>query len=585
MIQPSYSHNFIKITSIMRKLLKFIAVFFVLLIALVVALPFVIPAEVLKAKALEAVQTYTGRKVSMGAVSFSILPNIALKAQDVVIGNPTWVKGETPMASIKSLRLGVELMPLLHKQVHVTDVALESPTLLLVKNGNDANWQFKAAGAPANAPAAAQKEEAAPSAAPPIHLDSFSVSNGMLTYEDYASGGKQVVKDLDLKLKGKDLPASMNLTTSAVYNGTKVSADVTLGNPMTITAGKPSAITLDATYGPQQIQWKGSVALKGGIPSITGDVTLPEVDTTANKSAQGEGKAAAPAAHSGERWSTDPINLSGLKAANADINLTIGKLVLSSMTLSSLTTHVKLQDGTLQTNIDDYKLFSGLLKLALTAKHTGQVSMKINASKMNVQEALTVLAKSKAFEGTLNSDMDLTMQGHSQKEFISSLAGSGKIALTEGLFHGGNLLNMTRNIATAFQKGGANDDVTDFKSLSGSFTAKDGVIFNNDLNMEGRLLSLTGKGQIDLPNWMVHYLLTPTAITNRGNETKAASGISVPVQVEGSLDAPTYHPELGSLIQDKLKNPEKLKEDLKNIKDIKKDLKINKDTLKGLLGR
>ena len=167
----------------MRRLLKILGFALVTLVLLVVAVPFLVPADMLKSKALELLESQTGRKVALGKVSFSLFPNIAIKAEDVSISNPAWVKDGAVMASVKSMRLGVELLPLLHKEVHVTDVSLGTPIIHLVKNGDKANWVMT----PANAGEATSGKKAAVPAdeAPakkssglPLQLDSFSIDNG-----------------------------------------------------------------------------------------------------------------------------------------------------------------------------------------------------------------------------------------------------------------------------------------------------------------------------------------------------------------------------------------------------------------------
>jgi AsmA protein len=273
--------------------------------------------------------------------------------------------------------------------------------------------------------------------------------------------------------------------------------------------------------------------------------------------------------------------MQALGSANADVSVTIGKLILSKMTLDNVAAKVKLQNGVLNADVDPLKLFSGTVKLAVSAQQAGAAGIKATMTNVQTEELLSTLAGSHVMQGVLHGNIDLTVRGNSQRAFVSSLAGTGAFNLVDGSYRGGNLLDMTRNVATSFQRGTNEAGKTDFKELSGTFNAKDGVIFNNDLKMAGTLLSLTGNGQIDLPQWLVHFLLTPVVVTNRGSETQGISGISVPVKIEGSLDAPSYHPDLRGALEEGLKDPEKLKENLKNIKDIKKNL--NKETLQNLL--
>ena len=578
----------------MRRIIKFFVILILLVLVGLVSLPFVIPVETLKNQAVAQIEKLTGRKVSMGKVSLSVFPNIALSADDVKIGQPEWVKGSDAMAQVKNLRIGVELMPLLQKDIHVTDISLDTPSIHLVKNGEKANWQFNTAGvaqAKENAKEEAKAEdrsEAAPAkkgaAVMPLRLDSFSISNGTIVFEDSASGTKQSLAQANVKLSSKDLPKSLTLKGDAVYNGTKTAITLSLGSPFEISEGGVSNVDLKASMNDISVDWVGTLAMKAGKPTITGTVKLPELNTTKG-AAEGKagGGAAAPA--SSERWSSAPISMQPLSAANADVNVEIGKLVLTKMTLDNVKAHVKLNNGALSADVDEMKLFSGAVKLAVTAQAAGAAGIKASMTNVQVEELLQTLAQSNVMTGVLTGDVNLNMRGNSQRAMVSSLDGTGSFDMKDGSYRGGNFLDMTRNIATSFQRGTNAAGKTDFKELSGTFNAKDGVFFNEDLKMTGTLLSLTGKGQIDLPQWLVHYMVTPVVITNRGSETSAASGITVPVKIEGNLDSPSYHPDLSSALQEGLKNPEKLKENLQNIKGDLKDIKkgLSKEGLQNLL--
>lgn len=572
----------------MRRIIKFFVILILLVLVGLVSIPFIVPVETLKNQAVAQIEKFTGRKVSMGKVSLSVFPNIALSADDVKIGQPDWVKGAGDMADVKNLRIGVELMPLFQMDIHINDILLDSPKLHLVKQGEKVNWQFNTV-ATKEAKEEAKSEdktEAVPAkkgfAAAPLRLDSFSMTKGSIIFEDSASGTKQVLTDANVKLSSKDLPKSLKLEGDAVYNGTKAAIILNLGSPFEISSGNASNVDLKASMKDISVEWNGTLALKAGKPTITGTVKIPELNTTTMGAAEGKGGDAKAAPAPSERWSSAPISMQPLSAANADVNVEIGKLVLTKMTLDNVKAHVKLNNGSLSADVDEMKLFSGAIKLAVTAQAAGAAGIKASMTNVQVEEMLTTLAQSRIMSGTMSGNMDLTMRGNSQRAMVGSLGGTGSFNLKDGSYNGGNLVDMTRNVATSFQRGTKEAGKTDFKELSGTFNAKDGVFFNEDLKMAGTLLSLTGKGQVDLPQWLVHYMVTPVLITNRGSETAVASGITVPVKIEGDLDSPSYRPDLGNVLQEGLKNPEKLKENIQNLKGNLKE-GLSKEGLQNLL--
>lgn len=572
----------------MRRLLKILSGLFFTLLLVAVLVPFVVPVDVLKDEAIARIEAMTGRKVRMGKVSLSVFPDIALRAENVEIGNPAWVKGGAPMAEVKTLRIGVELAPLLHKDVHVTDLTLEGPSIRLVKQGSQANWQFSAktpADAKTKEAVGAGHHEAEKSVTPPVRLDSLSIRHGTLVFEDVGSGKKQSLAEVDMELLSKGLPASLSLSGSALVNGEKSHLEVTLSKPLGVMTGAPTEVSMKVGYGSLALSWEGTLALKG-VPALTGKMAMEELNV-ASLTGKQEGKAEASPAKavpvSTTRWSRAPISLEGLAEVNADLTLTVGRLVLPKIELANVVAHVQLQNGGLQLGLEELPLFGGKAKLDITARRTGALGLRAQIQEIRTEELLAALADSTVLTGVLTGNVALNTQGNSEQEMVAGLEGNGAFGIKDGTFKGGNLVNMTRNIATSFQAGGKGE-TTDFSSLAGSFTVKNGIVLNSDLKMESALLALTGGGQIDLPEWLVHYRLVPTMITKTGTETQAATGISVPVQVEGALDAPSYHPDLHSVVEEGLKDPQKFKE---NLKDVRKNLKnnLNKDTLKNLLGR
>ena len=100
------------------------------------------------------------------------------------------------------------------------------------------------------------------------------------------------------------------------------------------------------------------------------------------------------------------------------------------------------------------------------------------------------------------------------------------------------------------------------------------------MNMTG--MNVTGKGDINLPAYTINYRLTPQA-AGKGQDGKAAGGLSVPVVISGSLDNPQFMPDVGSAIQNVLKDPTQLKNTERSVKDAFKNPKDATKNLKGLL--
>jgi AsmA protein len=120
--------------------------------------------------------------------------------------------------------------------------------------------------------------------------------------------------------------------------------------------------------------------------------------------------------------------------------------------------------------------------------------------------------------------------------------------------------------------------------MGGTFTINKGVINNQDLKLLMTGMTASGKGDINLPDYTINYRLTPQTV-GKGQDGSTSAGLGVPVLIQGSLDAPSFKPDVGSLIQNAINNPKELKEQLKNNeRSIKEQLKNPKDSVKNLKG-
>ena len=567
----------------MGRFFKIVITLILLVLVTAIAVPLVVPAEEIKVKLLAQIKSTTGYDISMDKVSFRLFPTVALTADNVKIANPAWVGGGN-MAEIKTLKVGLELMPLLHKQVNLKELTLEHPVLSLVKQQNRANWDMgtpaaRAAGEPQSKAESAEKTS---SALEQLHLDKIEITDAVITFRDDTTHKTQSFKDFDLTLKAPNLSKEAKIIFSGVYEGKKITFDAKLENPFAFSSGKQTGADLKVGYDKLSFTWKGTVALKNSNhPVITGAIAIPAIDTDdfAGKNAGGK-TSSAPPPSSGARWSDAPISLEALKSADADLTVSIGKLKTPKTTLSDLSFAIKLTNGALSVKANPINAYSGVINLALTASAAGNVSMDFAVAKAQAEPFLHDFGGYDRLSGTIDLQTKLNASGHSQRGFISTLAGSGSAHFKDGKLKGPNIAAMLRNLTGAQNS----EEGTEFSELSGTFTAARGVITNNDLKMSSPLLRMTGAGTADLPGWQEHFLLKPTLVASlQGQGGKDASGITVPIIVEGPLDHPSYRPDVKAALEENLKDPAKLKENLGNLKDTFKNRDTIQDGLKGLL--
>jgi uncharacterized protein involved in outer membrane biogenesis len=184
----------------MSKSLKTISMVIGALIGLLVlasiALHFFLNANAFKPRFEAAVSDVFGMEVKVGGhLGVGFFPRLRVTLNDVHIRN----RG-AEIATAKQARIGVDFLPLLHKDVRIEQIVLEHPSILIEKD-RDGRFNF-------------EKPEAVRGPLPDLGLAKISFSGGTLRYADKQSGAGFEAGDCSLdvsrlQLTGRDRPGIM----------------------------------------------------------------------------------------------------------------------------------------------------------------------------------------------------------------------------------------------------------------------------------------------------------------------------------------------------------------------------------------
>ncbi len=263
----------------------------------------------------------------------------------------------------------------------------------------------------------------------------------------------------------------------------------------------------------------------------------------------------APAAASAG-WSDQPIDMSGLKVANADFALTTGGIVFKKITIGKSVLTVQLKDGKLAADLTQMELYQGGGKGGVRLDGGAAVpalEANFDLAKVQAQPLLRDVMDFERLSGNANGNVAVTAHGKSQRELIGSLGGKGALSFLDGAVKGINIGALVRNpVGAIVDPASQKNEQTDFSEMSGTFTITNGILKNTDLELKSPLLRVTGAGTVDLPQRTVNYRIDPkVALTAEGQGGKSdATGIEVPVLVEGPFDHLTYRPQLDALLKD-----------------------------------
>ena len=153
----------------------------------------------LKLRLLEMVNSSLDGTLEInGELSLSLWPRLSLALGDVHLRTPAGASED--FASASELRLGVNLMPLLRRQVSVDELLIKGFTLNARRDRNgNANWEAlgtKPSGS--TGPAAGTIASAAVAAPLLLAIDRVRIADGTLIFSDERTGAHHELRELDI---------------------------------------------------------------------------------------------------------------------------------------------------------------------------------------------------------------------------------------------------------------------------------------------------------------------------------------------------------------------------------------------------
>jgi AsmA protein len=162
----------------MNRRLKIVGIVVAVLIVIVIAIPFFIDANAFRPRLESELTTALGRPAKVGNLSLSLLSGGVTADNISIADDPAFSKA--PFVQAKSLKVGVELMPLIFsKTLNVTDLTLNQPEISLVHSQEGDKWNFSSLGN--NNAAASTGQPPAPASSSNSNTASPSGSSGSTT--------------------------------------------------------------------------------------------------------------------------------------------------------------------------------------------------------------------------------------------------------------------------------------------------------------------------------------------------------------------------------------------------------------------
>jgi len=238
-----------------------------------------------------------------------------------------------------------------------------------------------------------------------------------------------------------------------------------------------------------------------------------------------------------------------LRTLNLKGTTRIDKLQLSNLKINNIKVISKAANG----NIHLYPLkaslyggqYSGDIRLDVR-QEIPRYSINEQLDNFNIQPFMVDLLQKDLIAGQADLQFSLTTRGITTTDLKRALNGKGRFSFTNGEVNGINVAQMIREAKAKIEKKPAptnSEQNTDFTAFTGNFTIKNGIVNNNDLNVQSPYLRITGKGQADLVKEQLDYRLQAKVVdTSKGQGGEGLDklkGVAIPIKIKGAFANPS----------------------------------------------
>jgi AsmA protein len=249
-----------------------------------------------------------------------------------------------------------------------------------------------------------------------------------------------------------------------------------------------------------------------------------------------------------------------LKPLNIEGSLRVGAVKAANVKVKQLRVDVKAKDGIVKVSPFSANLYSGSIvsDIAVDASKA-QPAFAVNAKLHGIeigpllQDALNM----DFINGKGSVGINVTTQGDRVSMLKKALNGTLSVNLADGAVKGINLAKSARDLGKGGNKtqGASTTEQTDFSELKATFKITNGVAHNEDLSMKSPFVRVGGKGDINVGNDSLDYLIKATlAGTAEGQGGKDnVGGLTIPVRLSGPFADLKFKLDFGAAVSEQAK--------------------------------
>ncbi len=252
---------------------------------------------------------------------------------------------------------------------------------------------------------------------------------------------------------------------------------------------------------------------------------------------QGEGKRLIPDV---------PLPLETLKSVDASLRIKVKELIHPRARLGDVTLMLTLADGNLAVKRLKTRAAGGSVSGTARLGSSGSLKANLKAEKLDIGVLLEDAGIGRVVSAQADFSTNLSSKGASVASMLASLSGSTELTVGSGVIDNdyinklkkGNAVNLLRLINPATDAG----DFTTLNCLVNSLVIKDGLASTKFLVFDTALMSVSGKGYVDLKDESIEVSLRPVPKERlgAGKYAMAFGELARPLRLGGTL----AHPKL-----------------------------------------
>jgi AsmA protein len=572
-------------------------------VGVLVAMPYLVPAEAVREAVKAELRATTGLEPHLrGETRLSLFPSGTATLTDVALGDN---RSDPAPITVERMAVRLRFLPLLAGRVEIDDVLLERPTIAVTLAADSSNWSGLI-----DALARALTS----------HPGSFSeirISQGQVTIKDPARGVDETLNDVNVSLAWPSIAKTFAATGRFTWRGEPVDASLGLSDFLAGLMGERSGLKLRLNGAPLKlafddhvshrptlkidgmlaadgaslrdvVRWTalkpvpdggfGRFSLKAQTSVTSSAVALSRVNVeldgnaaegVLNFGADGrqtlQGTLATEALNltpyvsavrlltaTDRGWDTTPIGLNGLNGFDLDLRLSAGRVTIATAKLGRTAVVANMRGGRLTVTVGESQAFGGTIKGSFgLAKSAAGADMKadLNFTNVDLEACLGELFGLRRVEGKGQLALALDGSGDSILALARSVNGSAVLTSRQGALNGLNVDQLLRRLERRPLSGSAEfrSGRTPFDELSVAIKIVQGKVTAEDIRIEAPTLRVGLGGSASIPTRDLD--LRGTAALLAASPAGPAPAFELPFVVQGRWDDPIMLPDPQILIR------------------------------------